>query len=243
MWGPLKRTRRKRGFRVRRQAEKQQTVYRLILLCAQELVVVSCKAPHPNPLSYRLTFLEFLASNVGIFLQQELICLVPHPPPPLRNPVNAPTIICVFWHSAFVSLSSLSPPLWQTLCLRVTGDNSQNPADFFLARISELHLGELTVFVLGRDPNSPGALEPGWRDLSSVGRACRKWPDNHCGGGWMRAGRWGGGGVGVTVIDVPDRASLSLYADICQSQHLVRFSLTGQLWSQARYQCWQVIDD
>lgn len=39
--------------------------------------------------------------------------------------------------------------------------------------------------------------------------------------------------MGVTVIDVPDRASLSLSADICASQHLDRFSLTGHIWSQS----------
>lgn len=44
MWGPLKDTV-KEGFSVRRQAEKQQTVYRLILFCAPKLVAASCKAP------------------------------------------------------------------------------------------------------------------------------------------------------------------------------------------------------
>lgn len=44
MWGPLKDTG-KEGFSVRRQAEKQQPVYRLILFCVPNLVVASCKAP------------------------------------------------------------------------------------------------------------------------------------------------------------------------------------------------------
>lgn len=48
MWGPLKDTG-KEGFSVRRQAEKQQPVYRLILLCAPNFVAASCEAP---PLSF-----------------------------------------------------------------------------------------------------------------------------------------------------------------------------------------------
>lgn len=48
MWGPLKDSG-KEGFSVRRQAEKQQPVYRLILLCAPNFVAASCEAP---PLSF-----------------------------------------------------------------------------------------------------------------------------------------------------------------------------------------------
>lgn len=43
MWGPLKDTG-KEGFSVRRQAEKQQPVYRLTLLCAANLAAASCEA-------------------------------------------------------------------------------------------------------------------------------------------------------------------------------------------------------
>lgn len=75
MWGPLKDTG-KEGFSVRRQAEKQQPVYRLILLCAPNLVAASCEAPPLScPPSPRLTFLA-AASCMGTFLEQKQICLV-----------------------------------------------------------------------------------------------------------------------------------------------------------------------
>lgn len=142
---PIKKDPEKEGFRVRRQAEKQQTVYRLIPLCAQELVVASCKGPPPNFLSprasnpsppLRLTFLEFLAaaSNVGIFLQQELICLVLHLLLPLTEPVNALRYyLCVLTLCLCVFEFPFSPPSGKPLCIIVTGDNSQNSADFLLA--------------------------------------------------------------------------------------------------------------
>lgn len=78
MWGPLKDTG-KEGFTVRRQAEKQQPVYRLILLCVPNLVAASCEVP---PLSFSslsappcLTFLA-AASCMGAFPEQKQICLV-----------------------------------------------------------------------------------------------------------------------------------------------------------------------
>lgn len=71
---------------MRRQAEKQQPVYRLILLCAPNLDAASCEAPprsfssvsaphtpHPAPLC--LTFLA-AESCMGAFPEQKQICLV-----------------------------------------------------------------------------------------------------------------------------------------------------------------------
>lgn len=86
MWGPLKDTG-KEGFSVRRQAEKQQPVYRLILLCAPNLVAASYEAPplsfssvsapHTPPPSHPpcLTFLA-ATSCMGAFPEQKQICLV-----------------------------------------------------------------------------------------------------------------------------------------------------------------------
>lgn len=88
MWGPLKDTG-KEGFSVRRQAEKQQPVYRLILLCAPNFVAASCEAPplsfssvsaqpHRPPLPNPVLCFTFLAaaSCMGAFLEQKQICLV-----------------------------------------------------------------------------------------------------------------------------------------------------------------------
>ncbi len=93
MWGPLKDTG-KEGFSVSRQAEKQQPVYRLILLCAPNLVAASCEA---LPLSFSsvsappscLTFLA-AASCMGAFLEQKQICLV------LRHFLSLDP--CLFYH-------------------------------------------------------------------------------------------------------------------------------------------------
>lgn len=97
MWGPLKDTG-KEGFSVSRQAEKQQPVYRLILLCAPNLVAASCEAPsllflspqclHP-PTPPCLTFLA-AASCMGAFLEQKQICLV------LRHFLSLDP--CLFYH-------------------------------------------------------------------------------------------------------------------------------------------------
>lgn len=96
MWGPLKDTG-KKEFCVRRQAEKQQPVYRLILLCAPNLVAASCEDPPllstsffllsvcPQPSSpssppLKTPCLAFIAavSCMGAFPEQKQICLVRH---------------------------------------------------------------------------------------------------------------------------------------------------------------------
>ncbi len=80
MWGPLKDTG-KEGFSVRRQAEKQQPVYRLILLCAPNprrsilwsspsFFLLGVWPPPPC-----LTFLA-VTSCMGAFHEQKQICLV-----------------------------------------------------------------------------------------------------------------------------------------------------------------------
>lgn len=79
MWGPLKDAG-KGGFSARRQAEKQQPVYRLILLCVPILTAASSETP-PSlysplpPINPHLTFLAAV-SCMGAFPEQKQICLV-----------------------------------------------------------------------------------------------------------------------------------------------------------------------
>lgn len=100
--------------------------------------------------------------------------------------------------------------VWQTLYIIVTGDDSRFYRLFGL--YSEVHLGELTVFTLGWNPNILGS--------------CAEMK------GFVRGRQAVGNGLTITGgfgIDAADSASLSVFADMCQCQHLVRFSPTGQL--------------
>lgn len=155
MWGPLKDTV-KEGFSVRRQAEKQQTVYRLILLCAPKLGAASCKDPPPSLFflcaSPHLTFLAFLAAVSGMGYSLN------------RNRFVSFSIV-LFHRTHECSHSSIYVLLHSALCLCIAcpfpsslantlykSDKRRFTFSHFLQTfwlVSQVHLSELTAFTLG----------------------------------------------------------------------------------------------
>lgn len=129
MWGPLKDTV-KEGFSVRRQAEKQQTVYRLILLCAPKLVAASCKGPptisrptlclpppHISCISCSSVRHGFPWTETDLFSSPSFF---------LTGLMSVLTLLFTFCYTllcVFV-LPAPFPPLWQTLYIIVTRDRS-----------------------------------------------------------------------------------------------------------------------
>ena len=119
---------------MRRQAEKQQPVYRLILLCAPNLVAASCEAPSSLlSLSLCLTFLAAV-SCMEAFPEQKQICLVLrhflsldpclfvyHAQRGCSEKKNVLALLFVFCYTLLCFRSPvLFSTLWQTLNIRVT---------------------------------------------------------------------------------------------------------------------------
>lgn len=149
---------------------------------------------------------------MGVFLEQKLICLV------LRLLFSSPLnswmlpLLFVFCDTLLCICEFPFSTVWQTLYIIVTC--------FYrlFGLFSEVHLGELTVFTLEWNPNI----------LSS----CAEMK------GFVRSRQAAGNGLTITGafgMDVPDSASISVFADMYQCQRLVRFSPTGKLWSHSNY--------
>lgn len=139
MWGPGKDFV-KEGFSVSRQAEQQQPVYHLILLCVPKLVAASCKAPlrsFPSAPTLHV-FLTFLAgvTNMEVFL---------------HGLMNALTLLFRFCYTLcciFVLPVLFSPP-WHALNIIVTRG---------ISHFHRLLLSSLAVFILGGNPNIFGSF-------------------------------------------------------------------------------------